>query len=845
MPLFPGSCLGRYEIVSLVGSGGMGEVYRARDPRLGREVAVKVLPEAVTSDAGQLRRFEQEARAAGVLNHPNVLVVLDVGTHEGRPYIVSELLEGETLGARLRRGSLTPAKAIEYGVQLARGLAAAHEKGIVHRDLKPENVLLTGDARVKILDFGLAKLRREMEDASESGASEITVSGAVMGTASYMSPEQVRGQAADARSDIFALGIVLHEMLTRRQPFKRETSAETMTAILREDPPGLEGIAGLAPGIERVVRRCLEKEPAERFQSTRDLAFALEAASDNPPREPAGVPSGPTGLLRRVAVGAVLVLLGGAAGWGLARGLSAPSAEATPSFKRLTFRRGNLLHARLAADGETIVYSAAWDSDPAQVFMARADGSGSRSLDLPGADVLSISRTGELAVLVKKRFRFNVNGVGTLARVPLAGGTPREVLDDVYLAAWSPDGSELAVARAAADATRVEFPIGHVVYQSGSGLVGLAVAPDAERVALLEEDAGRLVIADRQGHVRTLFSGWARLGSLAWVADDRIVFSGGPVPGLQALRSIGLDGSQRMVFNCGAVDCILHDAAPDGRILIERRATRKGLVASPGGAAERDLSWLDWSAARDISSDGTTVLFVEAGEGGRGGYLRKTDGSLPVKLGDVREVTGLSPDGKWAIALTNDPVPELELLPTGAGEARILPMPDLTPEGGYFLPDGRRLIALAEASHGYRAYVLGLDGASPRPLTPEGMATDLAVSPDSRHVAFNAGDGRAAIYPIDGGEARYVPGLMLGESPLTWLSDGRALLLTTYGEAPAIVWRFDLATGKRVLWRRLMPTDPAGVVSLRNVYFAPDGRSYAYSYTRVLMSDLYLIEGAR
>ncbi len=283
MTLSSGDRLGPYEIVSPLGAGGMGEVYRARDPRLGREVAVKVLPASFSQDPDRLRRFEQEARAAGLLNHPNITAVYDIGSHEGAPYVVSELLEGETLRAELAGGRLSARKAVEYAGQLAQGLAAAHEKGIVHRDLKPENAFVTKNGRVKILDFGLAKLTHA-EEGSSAGPTNLptagTEPGVVLGTMGYMAPEQVRGRPADARSDIFAFGAIFYEMLSGKRAFHGDSAADTMSAILREDPPDLSVTnQNVSPGLERILRHCLEKNPEQRFQSARDLAFDLEALS--------------------------------------------------------------------------------------------------------------------------------------------------------------------------------------------------------------------------------------------------------------------------------------------------------------------------------------------------------------------------------------------------------------------------------------------------------------------------------------------------------------------------------------------------------------------------------------
>jgi eukaryotic-like serine/threonine-protein kinase len=314
MPLTPGTLLGQYEIRSPLGAGGMGEVYRAHDTRLDREVAIKVLPESLTADPDRLRRFEQEARAAAALNHPNILAVYQMATHEGVSHMVSELLDGETLRERLKRGPIPLRKAIDYAVQIARGLAAAHDKGIVHRDLKPDNLFVTKDGRVKILDFGLAKLTQPRDaSGAEATMAEGTEPGMVMGTVGYMSPEQVRGKMADHRSDIFAFGTILYEMVTGKQTFRKPTSAETMTAILNEDPPSISQItAGTPPSLQRVVHRCLEKHPEQRFQSASDMAFALEALSDTgmPPSTGSHAHLGEPASRRGIAIaGATLAVL--------------------------------------------------------------------------------------------------------------------------------------------------------------------------------------------------------------------------------------------------------------------------------------------------------------------------------------------------------------------------------------------------------------------------------------------------------------------------------------------------------------------------------------------------------
>ncbi|MCU0256801.1 MAG: serine/threonine protein kinase, partial [Vicinamibacterales bacterium] len=409
-----GTRLGPYEIVEPIGAGGMGEVYRAHDARLGRDVAVKVLPRRFASDADRLHRFEQEARAAAALNHPNIVAVFDLGVGEAGPYVVSELLQGETLRVTTARGPMPPRRAVDLAMQIAAGLAAAHQRGIVHRDLKPDNVFVTTDGRAKILDFGLAKLTEPIvagPGPADAPTALVTIPGMVLGTAGYMSPEQVRGEVTDLRTDIFALGAVFYEMLAGKRAFTGDSVVETMSAILRTDPP--EFVAGAVPSsLDRIVRRCLEKNPAHRFQSAGDIAFALEAVSAasstsaGQPGVPAMVSPPPPRRARRrpwrpVAVGAALLAAGAALGALSARWLTPVLTTAT--FRALTFDRLPVTGARFMPDGQTIVYSAAPHAYVPELFMLSPNVEGPRALGVTAAHLLSSSSRGELALIVDAR----------------------------------------------------------------------------------------------------------------------------------------------------------------------------------------------------------------------------------------------------------------------------------------------------------------------------------------------------------------------------------------------------------------------------------------------------------
>ncbi|HEY6051956.1 MAG TPA: serine/threonine-protein kinase, partial [Thermoanaerobaculia bacterium] len=692
--------------------------------RLGRDVAIKVLPESFSSDPERMRRFEQEARAAGVLNHPNVTAVYDIGTHDGAPYVVQELLEGETLRTRLSGGGLPVRKAIDQAIQIAHGLAAAHEKGIVHRDLKPENLFVTRDGRIKILDFGLAKLTQ-----SESGnghqtnlptATAGTEPGVVLGTLGYMSPEQVKGKPADQRSDIFAFGAILYEMLSGSRAFHRDSAAETMSAILREEPPDLSATnKNVQPGLERLVRHCLEKNPEERFQSARDMAFDLEAlsgVSGTAAVTPAAGPSGRKRLLSAgLAAGILASLASLAIGFFAGRGRGAVEP---PKFHQLTFRRGTVWSGRFGSDGKSILYSASWDGEPTEIFVSAPESPESRPLGFPGADVLAVSSSGDLAMALRSFVSTEFTRTGTLARASATGGgAPREILDGVDSADWDPSGKDLAVVRAVGGGQqRMEYPIGKTIYETRGWISSPRVAPGGDRVAFIDhpsagDDGGLVAVVDRSGKKTTLTQTFASLQGLAWSPGGREIWFTGAEVGNRSLFAVSLSGKVRSLIRVPG-SLLLQDISRDGRVLLIDEARRLGMSAlAPGKTKERDLSWLDWSRPAGLSQDGRTVMFYESGEGGGLGYstyVRNMDGSPAVRLGEGQGVT-LSPDGTWAVSLLAKLTdPHLVLYPTGAGQPKPLSISGLRFSGGLrFLPDGRRVIVGAAApGHGPRLYLM-------------------------------------------------------------------------------------------------------------------------------------------
>jgi dipeptidyl aminopeptidase/acylaminoacyl peptidase len=865
--LSAGTRLGPFEILAPIGAGGMGEVYRAKDTRLGREVAVKVLSPDFAADADRRKRFEQEARSASALNHPNIVTIHEIGSSGETIYIAMELVNGKTLRDTLLAGQVPTRRMLDLGYQMADGLARAHAAGIVHRDLKPENVMITKEGAVKILDFGLAKLLKEQsEETSNVPTAQATQAGMVLGTIGYMSPEQASGKTLDFRSDQFALGSILYEMATGKRAFQRGTTAETLTAIIREDTEPVAQLNAAVPAPFRwIIERCLQKDPEERYASTRDLARDvrsvrehLSEATASVSGEAAAVPAADVatprrGSLARMAAIAALILAAFGLGVLAQRRVKTPP----PSYQQISFGSGTIRAARFAPDGQTIVYAAAWDGNSPKLFLKHPSSPDSLPLELPSANLLAISPSGEMAIAVDCRSTHPGICAGKLSRAALTGGSPRDVAEGIQDADWSRDGASVLVTRDVEGKARIEYPMGKVLYQTSGHISCTRLSPSGDRIAFLDhpfplDDTGTVAVIDLAGNKKTLTNQWARENGLAWSASgDEIWFTATDAGANQSLYAVTLGGKIRVVTRVpGGLK--LHDIARSGRVLIARESYRAGILGlPPGESREHDLSWLDYSFAADMSADGKTLLFDEEGEAGGQNYtvyLRRFNGSPAVRLGEGSAIA-LSPDAKWALSSLPKPNSPLILLATGTGEPRQVSLEGLSPEqAAMWFPDGKQVVVSASApGHGPRLYVQSIDGGKPRAISAEGIRAGLpgiAVSPDGKWVAVLGPDRKATLYPTEAGEARPVAGALEDELPVRFGGDGKSLYVWKRGELPVRVMRIDLESGRREIWKDLMPLDPAGVERISNVVVAPDAHAYAYAFARVL-SDLFVVEGLK
>ena len=856
MPLTSGTKLGPYEIQSSIGAGGMGEVYKARDTRLGRTVAVKILPAAFSADADRLQRFEHEARILSMLNHPNLLAIYDVGEHNGVRYLVSEFLEGQSLREIMAAGGLSRRRASDYALEIAKGLAAAHDNGIVHRDLKPDNIFITRDDRVKILDFGLAKYSPIKSGAHEALTAALpvpTTPGTVMGTVGYMSPEQVRGEPVDHRSDIFSFGAVLYEMVSGKRAFSGDSSVETMNAILKEDVSELSTSgAQTSPGLDRIIRRCLEKKPERRFQSASDLAFALEALSSA---------SGVSQAVPTTARAAKKLPLGWIAAAVLAVGFvalsllhySRPRSTAV-NYTQLSFRSAFIRTARFAPGG-TVVYAPSFNGEPPSLFSVRTDTFESQPLNLK-ADLQAISRSGEMALSLGRVFNLWAP-VGRLAKAPLGGGSVRELLDNVIDADWNKDGTDLAVSHIVGSSCRLEYPPGKVLYETSGYISDLRFSAAGDQIAFLDhplmgDDRGTVSLVDLQGHHRVLTVEYSVTQGLAWSpAGNEIWFSGGGDH--MSFHAVDLNGKSRELASA-PIRMHLEDVALDGRILLSTEALHWefGVGESKSGRWQ-PLTSFAHPGASAISNDGSMVLMngFDVGQSSNYSlYIQKTDGSAPVLIGEGA-ASAFSPDGKWAAAINPVDPRKVVVIPTGIGESRNVQAPQgRLYQGVAFLPDDKHLLITTNApGQTLQSAIQDIADGSVRAIGSGGRFISFhsnalypGASPDGKFCIVGDGEGHYWLQSLEGSTAHEINGVAPGELIINWHGDSNNLFFA-HPEGPKVdVYSLNVSTGERKLWTRFSPSDTAAIFGSDSILITPDGSHYAYIIRRVY-SNLFLASG--
>ena len=869
MPLANGFRLGPYEIVAPLGAGGMGEVYRALDTRLERTVAIKILPAQLSDDVTRRQRFEREAKVISSLNHPNICTLHDVGRQDGVDFIVMEYLEGETLAERLEKGPLPVEQVLQYGTQIASALDKAHRSGVTHRDLKPGNIMLTKSG-AKLLDFGLAKATPPLDAGAtltdmtpRATPMPMTRHGAVLGTVFYMSPEQVDGNEADARSDIFSLGAVLYEMVTGGRAFQGKSEFSVASAILQKEPEPITKLQPLTPpALERTIRVCLAKDPDERWQSAGDLWKELRWISEGGSQIRVPIAAAVRRAVRPRIAWILAIAFAAVAVAAVVFAFRSGRGPEPRAFRQLNFRREAVFQAAFAADQQTVVYSAAsWDNTP-QIFTVRPDYPEPQPVGPRGMQLLAVSSKGELAVLIGARYVWYRLFTGTLARMPLDGGAPREIQEGVREADWSPDGSQLAIIREVAGKDRLEYPIGHVLREVSGYMSDVRVSPRGDRIGFFEhprkwDDRGSVNVVDLAGTNTVLSDGYWSERGLAWSPNgEEVLFSASLSGGSFTIYSVTLSGKLRVAAQAPG-GLIIQDVARDGRWLANRVDYRYvAMVHAPGDSAgnDRDLSWLNTSHVRALSQDGKTLLFAETGLGNNYEVcLRKTEasqggaesallakdarngapGSPVVRLGEGWPAD-LSSDGKWVLAVVQSRPPQLVIYPTGAGQTQQLQRDGIENYvSAQWFRDGKSLLFSGnEPGKGTRFYVQEIGGGAARPVTPEGTRDGL-VSPDGKIVLARGSDGKYSIYAIagekQGAEPRPVPGLTEADVLAQWSADGGSVLVYRRAEIPCRLERVDLATGRRTFFKEFAPADRTGLLSVREVFVTDDLRSYAYT----------------
>jgi eukaryotic-like serine/threonine-protein kinase len=840
---------GRYRLERELGAGGMATVYLAEDVRHHRKVAIKVLHPELSAVLGP-ERFLKEIELTANLQHPHILPLFDSGSEDGKLWYAMPFIDGETLRARLEREQQLPiGDALRIATESADALDYAHRRGVVHRDIKPENILLH-DGHALVADFGIALA------VEQAGGARMTQTGLSLGTPAYMAPEQAMGErSVDARADIYALGAVTYEMLAGEPPFTGPNAQAILAQVITAEPRSLTLQRKSVPGsVDVAVRTALEKLPADRFASAKEFADALARVGD-PVRAPGGDSSErPRGLpvWALAAGGAVLVAASVAA---FLFGTHQHDASSPVVFQQVTFADQAIANARFAADGRTIVFDAMRRSSSPAIYVIRPDYPDARPLGLDDAHLLAVSSKNELAVLTGARFLAHRLFIGTLARVPLEGGTPREMLDSVREADWSPDGSSLAIIHVVGGHDRLEYPVGTVLFDTPGYLSDLRVSPDGERVAFFDhstrfpyDDRGGVDVVDRARHRSVLAKDFSSEEGLAWSADGRsVLFSADAGPGLQ-IREVGLDGRAHVALPTPGT-MMMQDVSRAGRWLAIR--DDRGFqvhVHLLGRTDDLDLSWLDQSVTSTISRDGRLLGLTDASTFASADYasiVRKTDGSPAVKLGDGW-VSDFTPDGQWVVTVVPSTPPQLRLYPVGAGETRRLDFGafEALSDAHVWGPGADSTLACGTMSgHVPRCYLRTTSASAWRPVTDDGV-DHAFVSPDGHLVLTTSPDGSNRLYDLRTVSGRPVHGLRAADRVLRWSPDGKALWVWRADTLPIVIERVDIATDQRVRLTTFIPQSGEGLRRTADVGLADDPRIYSYGSV-VERSRLFVIEGAR
>ena len=858
MSLAPGLSLLQFRLVEKIGEGGMGEVWRAVDTTLDRDVAIKVPPLALAADTERLARFEREAKVLASLNHPNIAAVYGFPEARGLRFLAMEMVRGEDLARVLSRGPLPLNEALDAARQIAAALEAAHDHGVIHRDLKPANVMRTPDGQIKVLDFGLAKA---LGTADRSSAQSATITsagsqaGTILGTASYMSPEQARGQIVDRRTDLWAFGCVLFEMLTGERAFGGATVTDVLAAVVRGEPDWDRIPPDTPVAVRRLLRRCLEKEPRKRLRDAGDASLLLDESPED--GRVASLPAAPPRRATAVAILGIVVGLAGLVGglWIARRGAtSATTREASRvTFTRVTFERGMMRSARFAPDGRTIVYGAAWDGPPIKLYLARTDSPEGAPIPLPPGELFNISKSGEMAVGLGFAY-YGWLGTGTLARTSVLGGSAREILTQVRSADWSPDGSELAVVHRVEGFDQLEYPVGTVLAKTTGYFADVRVSPDGERVAFADhpswgDNRGNLAVVDRAGKRTTLASDFAIMQGVAWApGGGEVWFTGSEGGAAAALYAANLGGPSRVVYPSMGFN-ELFDISADGRVLLgSQRTERDAMALMAGSTAPRSLVVPgEASVVRAISPDGRAVLVANQIPKEYETFLIRSDRPGATRLG-VGEGNAISLDGQWALLNAAD-YRSLFIVPLGVGPTRTLPNPDGIAYESIvtWLGDGKRVVVVGRhASEASRAYVVDIATGAGKPFGPSGAMwpyfSGPPVSPDDRLAIVQDGSGTPKLCPLDGGDALPILGLLPDDRPVTWCEDGSAIFVAGR-QLPISIDRLDLSSGRRTPWATITPSDSAGV-RFAVPMITPDGKYWTLSVARVL-TGLYVVDGLR